>query len=484
MANIAPQPRFRAFDANGDPLSGGKLYTYEAGTSTLKDTYTTADGDVPNANPVVLDADGYADIWLGDGGYKFILKNSADVELWSVDDIGGSSSTAFGGDVNTISANTVINSVYANSVILASGTISLSLAAASDVGEGFYFSVKNTSSGVITIDPDGSETINGASTLALAQDESALIITNGVAWFSLFLYQGFAKVGAANTFTEPNAFNKTVTMGAAFNANKGADIASATTTDIGAATGNFIHVTGTTTITGLGTIQAGTERTVRFAGVLTLTHNATSLILPTGANITTAAGDTARFISEGSGNWRCVSYNRSTGVAVSTDGSGLTSIRSATVVAPVATTSGTSVTIASGLPSGIKQITINFEGVSTSGTSNPMIQIGDSGGIEATGYTSASSVFTSSVTTGNHTTGFGIRASLAANTLRGSMILTLMDESTNLWSCQAILTGSTTFTVITAGTKALSATLDRLAITTEGGTDTFDAGSINITYIR
>jgi hypothetical protein len=85
---------------------------------------------------------------------------------------------------------------------------------------------------------------------------------------------------------------------------EGADIASAATTDIGAATGNSVTITGTTTITGLGTIKAGVWRLVTFAGALTLTHNATSLILPGGANITTAAGDTMLAVSLGSGNWR------------------------------------------------------------------------------------------------------------------------------------------------------------------------------------
>jgi hypothetical protein len=99
---------------------------------------------------------------------------------------------------------------------------------------------------------------------------------------------------------------------------KGADIASATTTDIGAATGEFIDVTGTTTITGLGTIGAGIVRTVRFTGALTLTHNATSLILPGGANITTAANDRAIFRSLGSGNWLCVAYMKADGKAVVT----------------------------------------------------------------------------------------------------------------------------------------------------------------------
>jgi hypothetical protein len=104
--------------------------------------------------------------------------------------------------------------------------------------------------------------------------------------------------------------------------NKGADIASATTTDIGAATGDFVDVTGTTTITGLGTIDAGIERTVRFTGILTLTHNATSLILPGGASIATAANDRAIFRSLGSGNWLCVSYNRASGEAVVGGGGG------------------------------------------------------------------------------------------------------------------------------------------------------------------
>ncbi|MFY9342232.1 MAG: hypothetical protein WAT39_07075 [Planctomycetota bacterium] len=91
---------------------------------------------------------------------------------------------------------------------------------------------------------------------------------------------------------------------------KGTDIASAATTNIAAATGWFVHVTGTTTITALGTATAGTPRVVRFAGALTLTHNATSLILPGSTNIVTAANDVAVFISEGSGNWRLVGYSR------------------------------------------------------------------------------------------------------------------------------------------------------------------------------
>ena len=90
-------------------------------------------------------------------------------------------------------------------------------------------------------------------------------------------------------------------------------IASAGTTDIGTKDAGTLTVTGVTTITGLGTVSAGICKRLVFGGVLTLTHNATSLILPSGANITTAAGDCAEFVSLGSGNWRCLNYMRANG---------------------------------------------------------------------------------------------------------------------------------------------------------------------------
>ena len=98
---------------------------------------------------------------------------------------------------------------------------------------------------------------------------------------------------------------------------KASDVASATTTDIGAAAGRIVDVTGTTTITSFGTVAAGIWRVVRFKGALTLTHNATSLILPTGANITTAAGDCLIAVSLGSGNWVVTHYQRKSGDPVS-----------------------------------------------------------------------------------------------------------------------------------------------------------------------
>lgn len=85
-------------------------------------------------------------------------------------------------------------------------------------------------------------------------------------------------------------------------------IASASTTDLGTKDSTFLTVSGTTTITALGTVSAGIYKFVIFSGALTLTHNGTSLILPGAANITTVAGDTALFLSLGSGNWKCMFY--------------------------------------------------------------------------------------------------------------------------------------------------------------------------------
>jgi len=93
------------------------------------------------------------------------------------------------------------------------------------------------------------------------------------------------------------------------------DVASAATCDIGAAAALKVHITGSTTITSFGSV-ANAFKLILFNGALTLTHNATSLILPGGANITTADGDTAIATSDGSGNWRVRPYQRASGKPV------------------------------------------------------------------------------------------------------------------------------------------------------------------------
>lgn len=162
-------------------------------------------------------------------------------------------------------------------------TATLTLTAAATLGADWHMMVF-AYGGSVTIDADGTELINGAETLVVADGDAAYLICTGSAFVAVVIPASSVKASV--------------------------DIGSAATTSIGAAASQNVRVTGTTTITSLGTAPAGLFRRVLFAASLTLTHNATSLILPGAANITTAADDIACFVSEGSGNWRCTSYQR------------------------------------------------------------------------------------------------------------------------------------------------------------------------------
>ena len=151
-----------------------------------------------------------------------------------------------------------------------------------------------------------------------------------------------------------------------------------------------------------------------------------------------------------------------------------------------ATTSGTAITFSS-IPAGVRKIHIMVSGVSTSGTSDLIVQLGDSGGVESTGYLGATSTITTATpATDNPTSGFGVTATLIAGAiLHGTATLTLMDSASFTWAYTAQMGHSNAATFsMGAGVKALSAELDRVVITTLGGADTFDAGAINISYER
>ncbi len=155
-------------------------------------------------------------------------------------------------------------------------------------------------------------------------------------------------------------------------------------------------------------------------------------------------------------------------------------IRQLTTAAVQATTSGTSKDFTS-IPSWVKRITVMFNGVSTNGTNSPIIQLGDSGGIEATGYSATASDSGGRL---SETTGFPVARGVGAgDQMTGVLQLSLLDAATNTWVAMgnSTRTGSAN-TYFLSGSKALSATLDRIRVTTIGGTDAFDAGSVNILY--
>ncbi|MFY8095429.1 MAG: hypothetical protein ACOVN0_18275 [Niveispirillum sp.] len=166
----------------------------------------------------------------------------------------------------------------------------------------------NPDTGALTITVDPSD-VSGAGTLSdwviltmgrRGKDGNAgTLATNSVAGVAALATQ--AEVDARNN-TGKIVTPATLAEGTGL---KGVDIASASTLTL-PATGDYFHVTGTTGVGAISTRAAGRVVALRFAGAVTITHNATSMILPGATNITTKADDVLTFVSEGSGNWRCV----------------------------------------------------------------------------------------------------------------------------------------------------------------------------------
>ena len=158
------------------------------------------------------------------------------------------------------------------------------------------------------------------------------------------------------------------------------------------------------------------------------------------------------------------------------DGGSLTGISGISLGTEVATTSGTSIDF-TGIPAGVKRITLMFNRVSTSGSSNGLVQIGTSSGIETSSYSGSS--WQSSNHSG-YTTGFGIRAfDYSTVILSGQMTIQKVED--NIYISSSVL-GRPDVTAGGGGAKTLGGVLDRLRLTTVNGTDTFDAGSINISW--
>jgi hypothetical protein len=247
---------------------------------------------------------------------------------------------------------------------------------------------------------------------------------------------------------------------------EGDSITSGTTLTLGT-DGDVFHVTGST-----GPIAdiSGTQPrvTLIFDSTPTLTHSA-SLVLSTAADLTVSASDVLEFVNDGSGVWRQV--ERTAMIAQKT---------------LAASTSGTAVSFTS-IPSGVRRVTVIFSGVSTNGTDPLLIQLGDSGGIEDTSYAGASNMVTNgSATAGaTSTAGLLIQSASAANIFHGAAVFNLINKATFAWVGHATFALSNAASnVVSACTKSLTTELTQLQITTTGGTNTFDNGTINVIYER
>jgi len=175
---LAPNVKWRGEDNNGDPLSGGLLYTYEAGTSTLKTTYSDRSGTT-NTNPVVLNSRGECDLWLDTGYYKFVLKDSAENTIWTKDNIAiasteSLSSAFFRGVISLTSANspyTVPSTANGKLIDLdtSSGAITINMPEQSGLILPFNVAFKlRTGSSTVTINRAGTDTFEGSTTATLS----------------------------------------------------------------------------------------------------------------------------------------------------------------------------------------------------------------------------------------------------------------------------------------------------------------------------
>jgi hypothetical protein len=168
-------------------------------------------------------------------------------------------------------------------------------------------------------------------------------------------------------------------------------------------------------------------------------------------------------------------------VLFTTDGSVWSSTQKIVRGTAVASTSGTSIDFTS-IPSWVKRITVMFQGVSLSGTSNYLFQLGTGGTPTTTGYLGSSSSFNATaVASIGFTTGFGGYVAAANVVTSGSIVFT--NISSNIW----VASGAFGYNVIaggilSGGQVSLGGTLNIVRITTVNGTDTFDAGSVNILY--
>jgi hypothetical protein len=185
------------------------------------------------------------------------------------------------------------------------------------------------------------------------------------------------------------------------------------------------------------------------------------------------------------------SADGTSGQVLQTNGSGTLSFATIsagfTLGTPVASTSGTSITF-TGIPAGTKQIIIMLNEVSTSGSDPLCIRIGDSGGIETSGYDAfAASIGNSNTTqTGSSANSYQIESALPAaggNTRSGNIVLNLQDSSDYTWVLSGTIKGSGPYVSVSAGKKSLSAVLDRVSVSSTSTFNTFSAGEINIAYI-
>lgn len=178
-------PRQFVIDGAGSPRAGAKLNFYQAGTLTRQDTYSDSALSVANTNPVVADSAGeFGAIFLQTKAYRVILTDSSDVTLYDQDNV-NEQGVSFGSGALVKSGNYTVTASDRGNFIEVTAEATISLLALSSAGVGFSLAVFNTSPDSVTVDPDGSETINGQTTLVIAPGGHLILTSTASEWKAL-----------------------------------------------------------------------------------------------------------------------------------------------------------------------------------------------------------------------------------------------------------------------------------------------------------
>jgi hypothetical protein len=322
-ASVAKQVDFLAagMQQDGSALSGGKIFTYEASTTTAKTCWTDRAKTTPETNPIILDSEGRTTAFC-DGVYKMVIKDSADVTLVTMDgisyggeglntaklssysslaeavaDIGGTKTVLIIDTTDTLNENVTVPSnitlvaLFRDAITLNAKTLTMN----GDIWAGAFEWIIGTGTFAGTPVVQFYDPTWTASTVTDSTTPSYKALTmDGITVTSMV-------ANNVSAVTDKIVFSNTVSF------SKGSDIASAATLTLGA-DGNYFDVTGTTGITNISSRGIGTAIKLHFDDIVTITNS--SNIENIGAvNINTASGDEMEFIEFASGQWRMTTYS-------------------------------------------------------------------------------------------------------------------------------------------------------------------------------
>lgn len=404
--SLSPIGNDQQLDGNGNPLAGGKLYTYLAGSSTPVASYTSNTGGTAQANPIILNALGRPDspVWLTDGtSYKFVLHNAADVEQWTIDNVTG------------VTVSTPAQSEW--ETLLTTPT---------------YINATEFS-------------VAGDQTTALHVGRRVRLPCTGGVRYGVIAASAYTSLTTVTVVLDSGSLD--------------AGLSSVEVGILSAANSSIPWV-------------KSDSDGLTVEGKFGLSDSTKWVNLP-------VSSETVSGISERATTAEAQAGIDSTRFVVAA------TMKAAQIQAKTVqvTTSGTAINFTD-IPAWVKRITVAMAGVSLNVSSHAQIQIGDSGGLETTGYLAAGGLFTSSAPFAiSSTSGIPVYLGAAANVVHGSVVLTLQDAATNTWVAHGSYGLSNTAAAgCCGGTKSLSATLDRLSLVSLNGTDTFDAGSVNVIF--